>query len=113
MRKTNTKTSLNITMNVDGGASVYMKWSDLDVDHKKECSERIINRLIKIPEYEWLIPLVEGYLNEKYCHKCLYLPLDDKYIDSQEDCNSRQSAFCFPYCFKERVIQIVTNCEDK
>lgn len=78
----------------EGGASINLKWSDLDVDHKLEGSERIIAELLKAPGYQWLIPLIDPYLIDKYCNKCIFG------IDGDE-CQREQTLKFFPYCFKE------------
>ncbi len=58
MRRTNTKTSLSVTLEPDGGALINMKWSDADVEQKGEASRAIIRELAKVPDYQWLAILV-------------------------------------------------------
>lgn len=92
MRKTNTKTSLNITLNPDGSALTNMRWSDLDVEHKPEASERVLAALSNVPDYQWLFKLLHPYLHEKYCAKC------QKY-DESKPCDDNKSEPPYPYCF--------------
>jgi hypothetical protein len=79
----------------EGGAYVDLKWSDLDVDHKLEASERIMGELIVMPDYRWLASFVTNHLHDKYCKECLY-NLDMK------GCNRENNPPQFPYCFKEK-----------
>jgi hypothetical protein len=100
MKKSNAKTSLKITMNPEGGSSINLKWDDRDCENKNghKASERIMNELIKIPDYEWLAPLVAKYFDEKYCNKCVHHPFDE---NDMLDCGLAQKSLPFPYCFSE------------
>jgi hypothetical protein len=96
--KTNTKTSLKITMNTECGASVDLKWSDRDVENKAKCSEMIICELVTIPDYQWLAKLTSPYLAEKYCSHCIYR------LDMNSPCRDEDNKDVtpFPYCFKNK-----------
>ncbi len=94
MRKTNTKTSLQITLNPDGSALTNMKWADLDAGHFSQASERVIAALADIPDYQWLRDLIDPYLHKKYCEKC-------KIYNPTSPCGDDDPQKPFPYCFSE------------
>ncbi len=101
MRKTNTKTSLSITLNQNGSSQTYLKWSDLDVGHHREASERILAALTKVPDYEWLWDeLLEGYLFGKYCEKCKNYNTEKPCVEEGD--RVAESENPFPYCFIEK-----------
>ncbi|MFA5299871.1 MAG: hypothetical protein WC389_16930 [Lutibacter sp.] len=103
MRKSNTKTSLKITMESDGGASINLKWDDRDSTHQTEASERLIVELIKITGYKWLENLVKPYIVEKYCNKCKY---HGEYEVDLAECIESQNNLPFPYGFEENNSEI-------
>ena len=99
MKKSNAKTSLNITLNPNGGAKIHLKFSDLDSGHPIEATERIMLELIKLDDYRWLSPFVTQTLSEKYCNKCV-----DRF-NMSAGCRDESSSETkpFPYCFEEGV----------
>ncbi len=97
MRKTNIKTSLSITLNPNGTAFSYLKWSDLDSGKPQQAAERIVAALSHIPDYQWLEDLILPYLENKYCYKC-------SSYNPDTGCTSKvtEAENPFPYCFVDK-----------
>lgn len=94
MKKSNTKTSLSVVLQHEGGANVDLKWSDIDSDHIK-ASERVMLEIVTIPEYGWLREFVAKHLTGRYCDKCIdRLNMRAKCRD-ESDIDRKP----FPYCF--------------
>jgi hypothetical protein len=61
MRKTNRKTSLKLTFQPEGGASIEMKWSDADsIRPHEDVAREIIGELCKLPDFEFLLETGPG-----------------------------------------------------
>ncbi len=98
MRKSNTKTSLRITLNPDGSALTNLKWSDIDIDHHREASERLLAALTNVRDYDWLFDILQPLLHGKYCAKCVHL-------DLTKPCEDGDYIQPFPYCFVKKWLE--------
>ena len=101
MKKSNTKTSLSVVLQHEGGATIDLKWSDIDSDHVK-ASERIMLEVITIPEYRWLRDFVTDYLIGKYCERCTNGENLREKCEYEIDINDRKP---FPYCFVAKEVK--------
>jgi len=97
MKKSNTKTSLSVVLQPEGGALIGLKYSDIDIDDHIKASERLMLEVVTIPEYMWLNKFVSVRLADKYCDKCI-----DRLNMSAKCRDGKDMSKPFPYCFIDK-----------